>query len=409
MQQEVRAELAFERIDDLLVLAGAERRHAERLRLAAGEQRRAMRTRQHADLNRDLAYGLGVAAVDARLAVEDGAANDVLLETLEELAGERLLGFVGEERADLRLGGVELLRARLLLRHGISGREIGRHGSAQLLFDGSGIGGLFRHGPRLFRRGFRELDDRLQHRLEGFVAEHHRAEHDFFRQLLGFGFDHQHAFGGAGDDELELRIRQLIELRIDDVLAIDIADARAGDRAHERNARDGQRRRSTDERDDVGIVLEIVAQHGADDLRLVEEARGEERPDRAIDEARRQHLFLGRTAFALEEATWDLAGGEGLFLVVDREREEILPRFRLLIGDSGAEHRGLAVGRHHRAIGLPRDFAGLEDEASAAPHQLFSIYLEHDRVLSLLSLLSGERHKGAARTTFRGRRGAGAR
>src|SRR6185437_557254 len=190
------------------------------------------------------------------------------------------------------------------------------------------------------------------------------------------------------------------ELRVEDVLAVDIADARAADRAEERNTRDGERRRRTDQRDHVGIVLEIVAQHGADDLRLVEKARGEKRPDRAIDEARGQHLFLGRAPFALEEAARNLAGGEGLFLIVDRERKEFLPRLLLLIGDSGAEHRGFAVCRHHGAIGLPRDFAGLEDEASAAPHQFFSIYLEHDRVLSLLSWLSGEKHKGAARATF---------
>ncbi len=37
-------------------------------------------------------------------------------------------------------------------------------------------------------------------------------------------------------------------------------------------------------------------------------------------------LVLARTAFALEEAAGDLAGGEGLFLVVDGQREEVLAR-----------------------------------------------------------------------------------
>jgi len=43
----------------------------------------------------------------------------------------------------------------------------------------------------------------VDHRLHAVVAEHHGAEHDFFGQLLGFGFDHQHGVLGAGDDEVE--------------------------------------------------------------------------------------------------------------------------------------------------------------------------------------------------------------
>ena len=46
VQHEVLAVLAFQRVDDLLVLAGAQGRDAERLRLAAGEQRGAMGARQ---------------------------------------------------------------------------------------------------------------------------------------------------------------------------------------------------------------------------------------------------------------------------------------------------------------------------------------------------------------------------
>ena len=76
-------------------------------------------------------------------------------------------------------------------------------------------------------------------------------------------------------------------------------------------------------RDDVGIVLEVVREHGDDDLRLVAEALGEQRADRAVDQAGDQRLLLGRTAFALEVAAGNLAGGEGLFLVVDGQREEV--------------------------------------------------------------------------------------
>ena len=147
---------------------------------------------------------------------------------------------------------------------------------------------------------------------------------------LASRFDHQHAFAGAGDDQVELRARQLAQGRVQDVFAVDVADARAGDRAHERDARDRQRRRGADHRDDVGVVLEIMAQHGADDLRLVTETRHEERPDRPIDQPRDQRLLFGGPALALEEAAGDLAGGEGLFLVIDGQRKEILAGLRRL-------------------------------------------------------------------------------
>jgi hypothetical protein len=55
----------------------------QRLRLAAGEQRRAVRARQHADLGDDRPHGLGVAAVDAQAGVQDGAAHDVGFQVLE--------------------------------------------------------------------------------------------------------------------------------------------------------------------------------------------------------------------------------------------------------------------------------------------------------------------------------------
>ena len=126
------------------------------------------------------------------------------------------------------------------------------------------------------------------------VAEHHGAEHDLFGQLLGFRFDHQHGVLRAGDDEIELALRHLVELRIEHVFVVDEADARGADRSHERRARQRQRRRGRNHRQDVGIVLEIVREHGDDHLRIAAPAVGEQRADRAVDQARDQRLLLGR-------------------------------------------------------------------------------------------------------------------
>ena len=74
-----------------------------------------------------------------------------------------------------------------------------------------------------------------------------------------------------------------------------------------------------------GSFSRSCADGGADHLGFVAIALVEERADRAIDQAGGQNLLLCRTAFALEEATGDLARGVGLLLVVNRQREEIDP------------------------------------------------------------------------------------
>ena len=112
-------------------------------------------------------------------------------------------------RHHLGLGGVDRLVARHLV-----GDRIGR---AQVLLDDAEHFLLERRIvddgelARLLRGLLGELDDRLDHRLEVPVAEHHRAEHDLLGQLLGLRLDHQHGVLGAGDDEIELALGHLVE------------------------------------------------------------------------------------------------------------------------------------------------------------------------------------------------------
>src|SRR5207245_8762349 len=90
----------------------------------AGEERRPVRARHHADLDRDRAYGARVAPVDARLAVEDPLAHDAALEP-EERALDGLLGPLGlipsgERREGLGLDLGEPRVPLLLLGEGVS-------------------------------------------------------------------------------------------------------------------------------------------------------------------------------------------------------------------------------------------------------------------------------------------------
>src|SRR5690606_24184401 len=76
VQQEVFLVGAFERVDELLVVARAEGRDHEGLRLAAGEESGTVRARKHAHFRDDGADRFEVASVDAGLGVEDRVADD---------------------------------------------------------------------------------------------------------------------------------------------------------------------------------------------------------------------------------------------------------------------------------------------------------------------------------------------
>ena len=209
------------------------------------------------------------------------------------------------------------------------------------------------------------------------MSEHDRAEHDVFRKLLGFGFDHHHGVVGAGDDEVEVAFLDLGVGRVEDIFAVDVADARGADRAHERHARDGERGRRGDHRQDVGLVLAVVGKDLRDHEDFIVEAFGEQRADRAIDQAAGQRFLFGRAALTLEEAARDAPGGRIFFLVVDGQREEVLSRLDGLGGGHRAQHDGFAERREDGAIGLARNAPGLELEGLAFEVDFDSLDIKH--------------------------------
>jgi ribosomal protein L3 len=126
MEHEMLLELALDRVDQLLVLGGAEGRDHQGLGLAAGEQRRAMGAGQHADFGQDRADGFGVAAVDPKASVKNVVADDVRLELLEQpFSGLGVQAFLDQFRLRGLLCGRNFLLADLLHGLGISGADIG--------------------------------------------------------------------------------------------------------------------------------------------------------------------------------------------------------------------------------------------------------------------------------------------
>jgi hypothetical protein len=89
-----------------------------------------------------------------------------------------------------------------------------------------------------------QLDDRVDHRLEPSVGEHHGASMTSSDSSLASDSTISTPSAVPATTRSSLaRFGQLVDGRVEDVLAVDVADARGADRAHERHARDRQRGR----------------------------------------------------------------------------------------------------------------------------------------------------------------------
>ncbi|MCY1170581.1 hypothetical protein D9M73_106600 [compost metagenome] len=378
MQHEVFVGQAGQAVDHLLGVLGAERGGADRLRLATREQRRAVRARQEVDDRLDRTDLRGGAAVDALAVLQDRATDDFGFELLDELLRGHLVlrGGIGKGFLGLGARGVEQVRALGLVGHLIGGGDVLADQFLELVLGGREIS-LSGHFPRILSSLFGQIDDEVDGFAARRVRELHGTEHDLFGKLLGFGFNHHHGFTGRGDDEIEIAFLDLVERRVEHIFAIDIADARCADRAHERHARNGQRSRGGDHGEHVGLILAIIAEHLADHVDLVVEPFGEQRADRAVDQAADQRFLFGRAALTLEEATGDAAGSRIFFLIVNGQREEILAFLHRFGGGHGAEHHGFAERCHNGTIGLARDAAGFQRQRLATPLGGHGLGIEH--------------------------------
>jgi hypothetical protein len=290
VQHEGLAALALQRVNDLRIATGAERRDHEGLRLTAREQRRAMGTRQYTDLHGDRANRRRIATVDTRIAAEDPLADDLAFEA-EQLITHVISGVLGRFAArqlfgDRLLDLADARVSRLLLDDAVClGKQIVRGSAHSSLKLRSGCAWL-ELPTRLAALG-NKLVDGLDRDLHLLMAEHHRAEHDLLAEAVCLGLDHHHPVLGAGNDEVEFGSLEFGRRRIEQVLAVFITDARRTDRSVERHARKRKRRRGANHRGDVGIDLGIEGNHRRHNLHVVVETVREERTHGTVDEARR--------------------------------------------------------------------------------------------------------------------------
>ena len=376
MEHEPLPLLAVHGFDLLLVVGRAERRGDQRLGFAALEHRRTVRPRQHADFDVDRADLVELAAVETLAALERLVAHDLFLQLLEDrlrVAAALDLGVgnardqVGEHLVDGRVVGQLVLDA-----HRVGERPVGLllDLAVELLAD------LLDLDLGLLLAGLRgERVDAGDDFLDRRVRLLERLDDVFLGDFLGARFDHHDRVLAAGDDQIEPAVLALREGRVDDELAVDQADADAGDRAGERDPRERQRRRGAGDREHVGVVLGVGRQHQRDDLGLVAPAVREERADRPVDQAAGEHFLLGRLAFALEESAGDAARRVGVFLVVDRQREEVDAFARVGRRAGGDEHHRVARADDDGAVGLLGQPAGLDGDGPAADGNFACVHM----------------------------------
>jgi hypothetical protein len=322
-------------------------------------------SRQDAVADHDRAHGAGIAAVDARLAVEDLAAHDLGFQLEYGIADEvgirRVLDALGQGGDGLLGDFAGLDRASLLAGNAIGFAQFGfrQFGDAgdERLVPGRGLPVPFR-----LAGDFDQLVDGLDRGLHLVMAEHHGAEHDLFGELLGLGFDHQHGGFGSGDHQVQLCALQLGLGRAQHILAVDVADAGGADRAAEGNAGNGHGGRGADHGGNIRIDFRVAGHHGTNDLHFVIEGIREQGTQRTVDQAAGENFLFRRTSLALEEAARDAAGGVGSLLVIDGQRKEILARLGVQRADHRGQNDGVIHGDHDGTTRLAGDLGGFDGD-----------------------------------------------
>ncbi len=341
-----------------------------------------MRAGQHAAADLDGAHGARVAAVDAGLARQNLAAHDARLDVeqhafdLDAVEGNAFFLQVGHDHG---IGFAAGVRAGLLVANLVGRAQLGFGQGSHLGDERLILGGRLPvpHGLAGFAH---QIMDGVDGDIALLVAKHHGTQHDFFGQLLRFGFDHQHGRFGACHHQVHLRALARRLAGVEHVFAVDVAHACSANRAIERNARDGQRSAGGNQGGNVGIDFRVQRHRVDDHMHVIEETFGEQRADRAIDQAAGEGFVLAGLGFALEEATGDLARSVGLLDVIHRQREKVLTRLGHLGGHHGGQHHGVVDVHQHGTTGLAGDFARFHDDGLVTPLESLGDFVENAHV-----------------------------
>ena len=210
-----------------------------------------------------------------------------------------------------------------------------------------------------------------------------RTQHFLFSQLIGLGFDHHNCVFGPGHHQIKPLIRlgpqviHIFNFGVQNILAVDKADAATCDWAHERRARDCQRGRGGNHRHDIGVVYQIMAEHGAHHQNFVFKPINEQRTQGAVNQPCGQCFFFRGAGFSFEKATGDFTRGIVFFLIVNGQGKKVLPGLLGFCKGHIGHNRGFTQGGNHRPISLARHFPSFQCEGVFTPFDRFFRYVKH--------------------------------
>ncbi len=388
VQHETVFVLTGQGVDALGIALGAQGGDHQSLGFTTREQGGTVGAGQHAVADFDGTHGTGVAAINTRLAGQNLAAHNLGFNVKQHAFHSHA---VKRDTIELQVShhdrirfaasaGTGLLVADLVSSSQFLTSQRADLGDQRLVLD--------RCFPVPHRLA--GVTHQFVNRVDGNVAllmtEHHGAEHDFFRQLLGFGFHHQHGGFGACHHQIKDGILAGGLTWVEHIFAIDVTHAGGTDRAAEWDATDGQRGADRDQSGNIRINFRVQGQGVDHHMHFVEKSFWEQGANRTVDQAAGQRFKLAGTAFAFEEAAGDLASGIGLFKVIDGQGEEVLTSLAFGLGNHGRQHHGAIHVQQHGAAGLASDFAGFHGDGVLTPLEGLGDFVEYAHIFLLINL-----------------------
>ena len=355
--------------DGVELLGGGKRvkrTNGEHLRLAAGEQARAVDAGQDADFGSERTDLVLLAAVDA-VAFEQPRLDDLLLELIGDLVEELIhIGILLEE---LLVPVLDHLVPAGLADVLVVGIHRGL-GLVHEVFDDLVEQLLIEARVRVVELGLADLGDHavdeldlllvlVVGKLDGLV---HGVVVDFVRA----GLDHDDLLAGRDDRDVEIADLALLGVGVEHEFAVHKADLERADRAVPGDIGDGERGGGADQSRDLGRAVMVDAHDRRHDGDVVAEVGGEERADGAVDDAAGQDALFAGTALAAVERTGDAADGVELLLKVNGEGKEVDAVARAGGSRGADEHAGVAVADHDGGVGEFSKLADLKREGTAS-------------------------------------------
>ena len=357
VQQEAVGTFHNRPVDSLLVQFGAQCHRAQRLGLATGEDSRTVRTGQHIHFAPDRTDVFQTTAIQTDTFLENHIAHGFAVYIVEITANHEFLACQGFRREVLfdesLLDFINLLRAELLVGHAFASAVVAL--LIALLMNQSPDGFIV-HFMAVFPLGLAhflgQLHLHLALHLDSFMRGLEGFHHHFLAHFLHLAFHHRNIVDRGTDHQFQVGFFHLRNRRVDHELAVHAGHTHFGNRAVERNVRNGQSSRSGQSGKRIRQVFLVSRNQVNQHLGIGMIVIGEQRPQSAVDQTGNKNFVFRQTGFTLEETARKTAYRIVFFLIVNREGHEIhiLP-YLGLAADSGEQHR-VAAPHNGRTIGL---------------------------------------------------------